>query len=96
MIQLEPSELAIIKTIVKQYLPGKEICIFGSRTTSTYKPYSDVDLCVMGEEPLTLRQMAELREAFSESRLSMRVDVVDWASTTSEFRSIIQSQAVKI
>ncbi len=40
--------------------------------------------------------MYELNEAFVESPLPFRVDIVDWASTTKEFKKIIQNQWIKI
>jgi type I restriction enzyme S subunit len=34
--------------------------------------------------------MASLKEAFDESNLSIRVDIVDWATTSESFRKIIE------
>jgi predicted nucleotidyltransferase len=53
------------------------------------KPFSDLDLEVMGETPLDFQQLAALKDAFSESNLPFRVDVVDWAVTKETFRRII-------
>jgi hypothetical protein len=40
--------------------------------------------------------MATLNEAFDESDLPIRVDIVDWAGTTSSFREIIQQHYIVI
>ena len=36
--------------------------------------------------------LIDLRYAFENSRLPMRVDVVDWAATAPNFQAIIQAQ----
>ena len=53
------------------------------------KPYSDLDLAIITETPLPLATRAALAEAFSESDLPWRVDVVDWSITSEAFRKII-------
>ena len=95
-IQLEPRYLQIVKTILKTTVPDRHVVVFGSRATNTCKPHSDLDLCVMGEQPLSLEQLASLTELFSESDLPMRVDLVDWASTTPQFQTIIKQHSVQI
>ena len=96
MLHLDPKHLNIVKTILKTHVPDREVVAFGSRTTDSYKPHSDLDLCVMGDEPVSFGLFAKLREAFSESDLPMRVDLVDWASMTSEFRVLIQNDFISI
>jgi len=41
---------------------------------------------------LEFRQLAALKDAFAESSLPFRVDVVDWATTSAEFRAIIEER----
>ncbi|WP_420447296.1 restriction endonuclease subunit S [Candidatus Palauibacter sp.] len=67
---------------------------FGSRASWTAKDYSDLDLAVMGEEPLSLRTVSALDEALGNSDLPFKVDVVDWARTDDAFRAIIRRDAV--
>jgi predicted nucleotidyltransferase len=92
MINLLPHHSVIIKAILKIYVPQREVWVFGSRVTSKIKPHSDIDLAIIGNEPLTPKEMSALREAFDESSLPFQVDLVDWATTDQEFRSIIQSK----
>lgn len=89
MIDLAPRHLAIVQDILRHYLPDREVRVFGSRVTGKVKPYSDLDLAVMGDTPLTLTQLADLTEAFDESDLPWKVDVVDWATTSPSFREIV-------
>jgi len=44
----------------------------------------------MSERPLDTLRVAELRDAFSDSGLPFRVDIIDWASVKEPFREIIR------
>ncbi len=79
----------MVQRILLQKLPGREVWAFGSRVKGTAKPYSDLDLVVLGEEPLPLALQASLAEAFDDSDLPWRVDVVDWATTSERFRALM-------
>ncbi len=96
MIALKTNELEIVQKIIEQQIPHQDIYVFGSRATKNYKPHSDLDLCVRSEHPLSLQQLSELHEAFSNSDLPMRVDIVDWATASQEFRAIIQKNAIQL
>ena len=56
------------------------------------KPYSDLDLVLLGPARLPLGRMAALREAFAESELPIRVDVIDWHAISENFRNIIAAK----
>lgn len=45
-------------------------------------------MAFIGEE-ISLQLEAEIREEFEESDLPFRVDIVDWSTTSPEFRKII-------
>jgi type I restriction enzyme S subunit len=70
------------------------VWIFGSRARGVAKPWSDLDLAVITDEPLPLAVSAALAEDFSDSDLPWRVDVVDWATTSDAFRRIIERDKV--
>lgn len=95
-LNVTPAQAQTIKAILKQHVPEFEVWAFGSRTTSKAKPYSDLDLVIMTTQPLPIEQLANLKEAFSESDLPWKVDLVDWAATQSHFREIIEPQKVVI
>ncbi len=95
-LDLKPEELIQVQLILKQCIPGIDVRGFGSRANNTAKSYSDLDLAVMTEQPLTLQQGAMLTEAFEESDLPFKVDIIDWAVTSEHFRKVIQSSLVKI
>jgi predicted nucleotidyltransferase len=93
---VKPDELAIVHEILARCIPEREVWAFGSRVSGACKPYSDLDLVVIGQNPLPLSLLAELEEAFTESPLSFKVDLVDWATTQESFRGIIQQNYLVI
>jgi len=95
-IAISLSEWAIVETILQRYLPEHEVWVFGSRARHNPKPFSDLDLAVINDVPLSMTQLADLSEAFSESDLPWKVDIVDWANTSDAFRKIIKSEWVRI
>lgn len=94
MLDIQPSHLAIIQQILTDYLNEYEVWVFGSRAKKTARPFSDLDLVIMSEQPLPLSLFAQVEMAFSESDLPYRADLLDWATTSAEFRQIIQPQKV--
>jgi predicted nucleotidyltransferase len=90
MIHLSSQNIQIVKNILKRNIPERHVLVFGSRVTEKFKPHSDLDLCILGETPLSFEQLDNLRESFSESDLPIRVDLVDWATITPEFRKVIK------
>ncbi|OGR38339.1 MAG: hypothetical protein A2051_12930 [Desulfovibrionales bacterium GWA2_65_9] len=93
-IDLNPAQLGIVLDILSRLAPGREVWAFGSRARMTAKPYSDLDLAVLGPAPLTLSELAALAEAFQESDLPFKVDVLDFASTAEGFRRVIEAERV--
>lgn len=95
-LQLTAEELQIVRSILQTLVPDREVWVFGSRATAKHKPYSDLDLVVMGEEALPLATSADLREAFSDSDLNFKVDLVVWSELTENFKQIIRNHYVVI
>ena len=62
----------------------------------TAKPHSDLDLCVVSDNPLSFTVLGALADAFSDSDLPWKVDVVDWATTSESFRKIIEQEKVVV
>lgn len=96
MIQVSSQELEIILAILNRHVPAQEVWVFGSRATGKAKKFSDLDLVIMGNEPLSLHSQALLSEDFENSNLSFKVDIVDWATTSPSFREIILRDKVRL
>ena len=91
-----PAHLALVRAILTTHVPNHEVWAFGSRVTGSAKEFSDLDLVVIGEKPLSLAVHANLVDDFSESDLPYNVDVIDWATTDATFRQIIQRSSVVV
>ena len=92
-MKLAPAELQLVHRILRKHAPGYPVWAFGSRVHGrNLKPFSDLDLAVISDEPLRLDDLIALRRAFSESDLPFRVDVVDYAAADVGFRSIIKAE----
>jgi predicted nucleotidyltransferase len=89
MIEMSAEQLDEVKNILKRYVPDSEVRAFGSRVTGRVKPWSDLDLAVVGAEPMGWENVELLKEAFQESTLPFRVDVLDWHETSPSFQAII-------
>ena len=96
-IDLPPDSRRLVLEILRANLPpGAKFWVFGSRATCRARRYSDLDLAIDAGRPMTLDETARLAEAFSESDLPYRVDVVDWRALDDRFRQIIAKERVKL
>lgn len=92
MIDLEAEDLEVIKGILKQWVPDCEVRAYGSRVKGTARKYSDLDLELIGKNPIENTRIEALREAFAVSDLPIIVDVQDQARISLEFRRVIDQQ----
>lgn len=96
-LALTAGELAQVCAILADHLPpGVRVGVFGSRAGGTPKPFSDLDLVLESEAPLPLPLLAELAEAFDESALPWKVDLVDRRAVTDAFGAIIDASRVPL
>ena len=92
MIEMSAAQMDEVQRILLEHVPGCEVRAFGSRVTGRVKPWSDLDLAVIADQPLGFRRLGLLVEAFQESTLPFRVDVLDWHETSPSFQAIIAEQ----
>jgi predicted nucleotidyltransferase len=95
-LAVSSEELKSIRTILQQLVPNAAVVAFGSRIRGTHAPYSDLDLAIDSGEPLELSTLAKLTDAFSDSQIPYKVDIVDVHRISEEFRSIIKQHLVTI
>jgi predicted nucleotidyltransferase len=96
MIDLAPEYLNIIRDILNRFVPGMSVLVFGSRINGKAGKFSDVDLAINSQGKLPANTILELKEAFSESDLPIKVDVVDISDISKEFRDIIKKKYIAI
>jgi len=96
-VDLQPEHRRLVLGILRSNLPpGATAWVFGSRASGRARRYSDLDLTIDAGRPLTLDQLAILGEAFGESDLPFKVDVVDWHGISDAFRERIAAQRVAL
>jgi predicted nucleotidyltransferase len=87
----------LVLDIPRAHLPrSTKAWVFGSRATGRARRYSDLDLAIDAGRPLTLDEIAILTEAFSESDLPYRVDVIDWREIDDRWRERIAAERVAL
>ena len=101
MLELAPPELALIRQILAQRLPGATVHAFGSRVTGwpigrASKPYSDLDLAVWAAGDSADMAMAELRADFEDSNLPWRVDVTLARDLPAALAQMVQTLGVRL
>ena len=96
MIDIHPDHWAIVRDILQKNVPQYEVWAFGSRATGNAREFSDLDLVIITDKPLSLDLSASLSHDFSESDLPWKVDVADWAVTSESFRKIIERDMVVV
>jgi type I restriction enzyme S subunit len=95
-LDMRSDHLAMLQAILRHNVPDREVWAFGSRVTGKAKPASDLDLCFIGESPLTYEASAQLRQDLSDSDIPYAVDLVDWATCSASFRRIIEQDKLVV
>ena len=63
--------------IMNKHIPGVDVRAFGSRVLGTSKPYSDLNLVIMGEHKIEATKMLDLKEDFADSDIPFRVEILE-------------------
>jgi predicted nucleotidyltransferase len=96
MLDLSPRDLAIVQDILRKHIPDHEGWAFGSRTKGAARRYSDLDLAVITDQPLSFGILGNIAEDFSESDLPFRVDILDWSTTRDNFQRIVEQDRIVV
>jgi len=97
MIQLSAQELEQVTAILHTQVPEHTVWAFGSRVHGrNLKPHSDLDLAILTDQPLSPARVMDLQQAFADSDLPFRIDIVDWAAISTEFREVIRDAHIKL
>ncbi len=96
LIDIDTEDLETVKKILENHVPNQTVWVFGSRVTGKARKFSDPDLAIINNKPLDFDTFAGLKEAFSESNLPFKVDIVDWSTTDDKFKQIIKNKFVVV
>ena len=95
-LALSTEQRALVERVFEQELPEAAVWVFGSRATSVTKPFSDLDLALDLGASLPVERLAALREAFEESELPFKVDLLDVHAADAAFVSRIARGWVRL
>ena len=96
-LDLSEEQQRLVIEILRANMPEQtKVWVFGSRATGRARRYSDLDLAIDAGRRLTLDEAAVLHEAFEDSDLPYRVDLVDWQAIGEPFREVIAVQRIAL
>ena len=87
-------QLEAIQNILTQQVPQAQVFAFGSRVNGNPRRYSDIDLAIASPQPLGLRKLRQLKDAFEDSNLGICVDIVDWSVADPTFKAAVEAQGM--
>ena len=93
-LDISPTHMDFIKSILKRHVPESRIWAFGSRSKGMAKETSDLDLVIVADTKTPSMTLTLLKSDFEESDLPFKVDILDWQSISSEFQKIIKEEYI--
>lgn len=96
MIKATKNELKIISDILRKFVPCCEVRVFGSRYNGNAKKYSDLDLAIVSKDTSDSNVISDMKDAFEESDLPYRVDLLDWNTISPEFKKVIEESGFEV
>jgi predicted nucleotidyltransferase len=97
VIDITEEHRGLVIDLLRAHLPpGVAVWVFGSRATGAARRYSDLDLAIDAGRPLSLDETGAMAEAFSDSDLPYRVDIVDWCLVEDDFRRLITADRLPL
>ncbi|WP_353228060.1 nucleotidyltransferase domain-containing protein [Novosphingobium sp.] len=96
-LQVSAAQFAILNAILREHLPdGVIVWAYGSRAKGKAKPFSDLDLALECDQPLPPGLFGALADAFDDSDLPWKVDMIDWHAATPAFRALIVADRIAL
>ena len=92
-IDIRPAELEQVCFILKSILPlDAKVSVFGSRIKGRTTRGSDLDLMIDVGRALNKQENNQLFNAFEDSDLPYKVDIVDYHMVSDSFKKMIQNE----
>ncbi len=97
-LQVPAKYLGRVRALLHAYVPHSEVWAYGSRVSGGGHEASDLDLVLRNPGNLGTETpgLSDLKEAFIESDLPIRVDIMDWARIPESFHFEIERSHVVI
>lgn len=93
-LHLDERQYKIVLDILKAFIPNITVWAFGSRIKGTHRQYSDLDLALISDNKIPLSVLIDLKEAFTQSDLDIKIDIIDFKDITPDFQKIIQQEHI--
>ncbi len=87
----------MIVEILKKNLAGKKakVYLYGSRARGTEYEVSDIDFAIKSKN-LSAIQLSRLKEAFHESHIPYKIDLVDWNKVGDGLKENIKEEGILV
>lgn len=87
-----------VSQILRRHLPdpGYRILLFGSWATLDSTPTSDVDVGILGSEPVDEVVLARIKEEIDRIPTLRKIEVVDLQTVDDRFRATVEKHAERI
>ena len=89
MIAISSEEFEIIIKILNAHIKKGKVYAFGSRYKNNNRKFSDFDIAIDTGEKLSFEFLNILKDAFEESDLPYRVDIIDYNNISDKFKKIV-------
>lgn len=89
MIAASSEEFEIIINILNAHIKKGKVYAFGSRYKNNNRKFSDFDIAIDTGEKLSFEFLNILKDAFEESDLPYRVDIIDYNNISDKFKKIV-------
>jgi len=94
-IQIEPRHLLLLHQMIREHTEVPAF-LFGSRVLGRARTYSDLDVCLRGQQVLPLSLLSDLSEAADDSSIPYVVDFSDFARLPEAFQREVVERGVNI
>lgn len=97
-LDLPQKYLEQVQSLLRTHVPHAEVWAYGSRVTGSSHEASDLDLVLRNPQNLLEETgaLSDLKQAFIESSLPIRVDIMDWARIPESFHREIERAHVLV
>lgn len=95
---LDTKTQEMIKKIIFRYLDPKKnnVFIFGSRADNTARRFSDIDIGIEGKDRTSSTILSMIKADFDDSDIPYTVDVVDFLTTSINFKNIAKKNIISL
>ena len=94
-----PKQLAdLLRPIVRKHLPDSayQVFIFGSRAEGTNRKFSDVDIGILGPNPVPSRTLFAIEDELEESDIPYLAQVIDFTTVEEKFKKVARSVTIPL